>query len=112
MWPAFFTSNVTGPGFKDVDESTILNSDSVTWTVCDAGLAVVVVAAAVVAAALVVGAVVVCCVVGAAAVSVLCSFGSAPKTSTAVSIPMKKTTTTMMNAGSPRPGKSGLKRGS
>ena len=39
------------------------------------------------------------------------SFGSAPNTSTAVSIPKKKTKQTTMNAGSPPPGYCGRKRG-
>jgi hypothetical protein len=39
------------------------------------------------------------------------SFGSAPNTSTAVSIPRKSRHVTTMNAGSARPGKSGRYRG-
>src|SRR5207248_10181933 len=48
------------------------------------------------------------CAAGSAA---FVSFGSAPKTSTAVSIPRKKTKATMTNAGNPRPGYDGRNRG-
>src|SRR5207247_7268464 len=72
----------------------------------------------VVAAVVVVGAVVVATVVEVASVVVsavdsaaLCSFGSAPKTSTAASIPKKNTKVTTMKARRPCPGNCGRKRG-
>jgi hypothetical protein len=71
-----------------------------------------VVVAAVVVAEVVLGAVVVVGVdVVSATVSPPPSFVSAPKTSTAPSIPKKKTNATTMNAGSPPPGYCGRKRG-
>ncbi len=92
---------------RAVDARVILNSFSLTGTVAAAGLAVVVV----VDAGTVCFVVVVCCVVVVAAAAVVSAAAaspwcllSAPNTSTAVSIPKKKTKATTMNASSPRPG--------
>ena len=106
-FPVFLMSNVILPALRLVDASVILNSVSVTATVvaCGFGVVVEVVLATVVVAWVAVG----CEVVSAT--RLLSFFLSAPKTSTAVSIPKKKTNATTMNAGSAPPGYWGRKRG-
>src|SRR3954462_3428848 len=126
--PSFLIWNVTFPALSDGEASAILNSVSVTLTVvgfaagggadCFVVCAFVVVCPGELVAGAVVAVVEVAAVVVVARtnVSAACSlsfvsFGSAPNTSTAVSIPKKKTTATTMKAGSPRPGERGRRRG-
>src|SRR5205085_7404407 len=106
--PTFLIWNVTTPALS-VGARLILNSFSVTWTTCGVGAGLPGGAFGTVVVGWVVGAGVdVDCSVEALS---LCSFGSAPNTSTAVSIPKKKTNVTMMNARRPWPGNCGRNRG-
>ena len=82
IFPTFLASKVIFPALKVVVPVVILNSVSSTATAPPCGAAGV--------------------VPGAATAS--CFFDSAPKVSTAASIPKKNTKATTMNASSPRPG--------